>query len=186
MDAVSQFVPGIGPFLPTPDLSRRKRRRPPDVQQPRERKFEEFSSVQTEVSMEAPRSNQHQRWMSFICCSSDGRETWGNGSSFLENNGDCHTVLALLKDCTVKKDVGKGTKIHMDIVKSGLLETSPYLASSLISMYSKCGVFVEAHKVFNKMPIRDLVTWTALIGGLTEYGHADEALVCFDAMQLDG
>jgi pentatricopeptide repeat protein len=33
-------------------------------------------------------------------------------------------------------------------------------------MYAKCGSMDDAWRVFNKMPSRDVVTWTAVLGGL--------------------
>ena len=46
--------------------------------------------------------------------------------------------VALLKDCAKKKDIHRGSKLHDDVLKRGLVEKSPYLASAIIHMYSKC------------------------------------------------
>ena len=37
--------------------------------------------------------------------------------------------VELLKDCIRKKDICGGCNLHVDIVKQGLLERSPYIAS---------------------------------------------------------
>ena len=67
-------------------------------------------------------------------------------------------IVALLKDCTKRKDVFRGISIHADVVKNGLLAKSPYVASMLISMYAKCGMVSKAQQVLEEIPIRDVVT----------------------------
>eukprot|EP00250_Pteridium_aquilinum_P018768 c24206_g12_i2 orf=1-1812(+) len=50
-------------------------------------------------------------------------------------------------------------------------------------MYAKCGSLAEAQEVFNKLPVRNVVSWNALIFGYTEHGHGEKALDCFEQMQ---
>jgi pentatricopeptide repeat protein len=49
-------------------------------------------------------------------------------------------------------------------------------------MYTKCGSMQEAWKVFNKMPSRDVVTWTAMLNGFSVHGHGGEAIAHFEQM----
>ncbi|CBI19104.3 unnamed protein product, partial [Vitis vinifera] len=44
----------------------------------------------------------------------------------------------------------------------------------------KFGKLVEARKVFDKMPERNVVSWTAVVNGYSRYGFDDEALRLFD------
>ncbi|MCO5602569.1 hypothetical protein L7F22_056703 [Adiantum nelumboides] len=53
-------------------------------------------------------------------------------------------------------------------------------------MYVKCGALVEAQKAFDKLPLRSVVAWTALIAGYCQQGHSEEALDCFDQMRHEG
>ena len=94
--------------------------------------------------------------------------------------------VAILKDCGKKKDLYKGTKVHAEIVSTGLLEKSAYLASALINMYAKCGAFSKAKQVLEDLPTRNSVTWNALISGYAQQGHGQKALDCFGKMQLEG
>ena len=55
------------------------------------------------------------------------------------------------KVCAKKKDLFKGSKLHDDIVNLGMLEKSPYLATSLINMYAKCGALAKAKKVISDL-----------------------------------
>ena len=98
---------------------------------------------------------------------------------------DSTFFVALLKACAKKKDICEGTRLHADILKQGLLEKSPYLGSSLISMYTKCGMLSKAQQVFDELPIRDIVCWNALITGYAQHGQGHKAISCFDQMQSD-
>jgi pentatricopeptide repeat protein len=39
------------------------------------------------------------------------------------------------------------------------------VVDSSVDMYAKCGNMDDVGRVFNKMPSRDVVTWTAILGG---------------------
>lgn len=40
------------------------------------------------------------------------------------------------------------------------------LGTALVDMYAKCGRLDMAWKVFEKMKLKEVVTWNAMIGGL--------------------
>ena len=96
------------------------------------------------------------------------------------------SLLGLLKDCIRERDLSKGSKIHAHILRRGFLENDVYVGSALISLYSKCGVLGKAQEVFDQLPVRDVVLWTTLIAGYAEHGHCDEALKCFQWLELKG
>lgn len=49
-------------------------------------------------------------------------------------------------------------------------------------MYCKCGSLEDAHKAFDEMPSRDMVSWTALITGYAQSDRPREALELFPRM----
>jgi pentatricopeptide repeat protein len=53
-------------------------------------------------------------------------------------------------------------------------------------MYAKCGSLEDAQRVFNKMPTRDVFSWTALLGGYAMHGQPTEALIHFEEMCNEG
>ncbi|MCO5573571.1 hypothetical protein L7F22_027343 [Adiantum nelumboides] len=53
-------------------------------------------------------------------------------------------------------------------------------------MYAKCGSLVEAREVFDVLPVRNVVTWTALIGGYSQNNQGDQALHYFEQMRHAG
>ena len=95
-------------------------------------------------------------------------------------------LIALLKSCIKNKDLGRGTMLHAHMVRENLLEKNPYLATTLINMYAKCGMIEKAKQVLEDIPNRDIVTWCALISGYTKQDRSYEALNCFERMQSEG
>ena len=96
--------------------------------------------------------------------------------------------VGLLKDCAKKKDLQQGSALHADILERRILygKTSPYVGSALISMYAKCGALAKAQEVLETLPVRNVVSWNALIAGYTQRGHGFKALNCFERMQREG
>jgi pentatricopeptide repeat protein len=46
-----------------------------------------------------------------------------------------------------------------------VVEIHVFVVNSLFDMYAKCGSMMDALRIFNKMPSRNLVTWTVVILG---------------------
>lgn len=57
-----------------------------------------------------------------------------------------------------------------------------YICNSLIHLYARCGDLDYACNVFDKMPERDVVSWTSMIDGLVDNGRAVEAVRVFNEM----
>jgi pentatricopeptide repeat protein len=55
---------------------------------------------------------------------------------------------------------------------------------ALIDMYTKCRGSAEiAHRLFDKMPERNVIYWSAMIAGYVQIGKANESLALFNQMQ---
>lgn len=52
-------------------------------------------------------------------------------------------------------------------------------------MYGKFGCLEDADQLFDKMPLRTLYTWTALLSSYVDHGLFEEALFLFQRFQLD-
>jgi pentatricopeptide repeat protein len=52
-------------------------------------------------------------------------------------------------------------------------------------MYAKCGHTDLARRVFDRMPVRDVSSWTTMITGLAMHGEEQGALDMFDNMQRE-
>ena len=53
-------------------------------------------------------------------------------------------------------------------------------------MYSECYLLTEAHSIFVRVQIQDVVSWTTLIAGYVDNGLYMIALKCFEEMQEVG
>ncbi|XP_006847225.2 pentatricopeptide repeat-containing protein At4g21065 [Amborella trichopoda] len=62
------------------------------------------------------------------------------------------------------------------------------LGTALIDMYAKCGCISYACKLFDRMPLgrRNVLLWSAMIGGMAMHGQAHEALILFEHMRSCG
>jgi pentatricopeptide repeat protein len=100
---------------------------------------------------------------------------------------DTITFSCILKACGSTRAMDKGRRIHGRIVAFGFLEEEhrDLIGSSLIDLYAKCELLGSAHRVFDALTARDVVTWTALIGGYAQRGEDEEALELFDRMEAE-
>eukprot|EP01018_Ginkgo_biloba_P008626 Gb_28769 [translate_table: standard] len=78
-------------------------------------------------------------------------------------------------------DLRAGKEVHEDIIRSGCV-SDVFVGSALVDMYAKCGSLEDAQQVFEKMPRRDVVSWTTMIAGYAQNGHVDEAVNFFQKM----
>ncbi|KAI5059729.1 hypothetical protein GOP47_0026048 [Adiantum capillus-veneris] len=99
---------------------------------------------------------------------------------------DATVFASALKACSCIGAFDKGEKLHAQIMKEGLLETDLVVANALIDMYAKCDSLRKAHKVFDELTDRNVVSWTALIAGYAQHGYSEEALSCYRKMLLGG
>ncbi len=80
------------------------------------------------------------------------------------------TFVGVLNACASIIALDEGRCVHQQIIQSGL-ESDVFVGSSLVDMYAKCGSIEDACRVFNKMPSRDVVTWSAMILGHVKCGQ---------------
>lgn len=96
-----------------------------------------------------------------------------------------YTYPFVLKSFSAELALLPGKTIHGHAVKTGLA-SDPYVRSSLITLYSICGAVVDALKMFDQMPDRNVVCWSAMISGLVREGRFSEALGLFNEFQVVG
>ncbi|KAJ7555610.1 hypothetical protein O6H91_05G046600 [Diphasiastrum complanatum] len=98
---------------------------------------------------------------------------------------DIVAYVVLLRACGSSASLEQGKQLHLDIIRSGF-ELDAIVQSTLVDMYAKCGCIEDAHKVFNNMHERDVVSWTAMIAGYTQNGLGKEALALHEEMKQKG
>nr|XP_043611270.1 pentatricopeptide repeat-containing protein At1g43980, mitochondrial [Erigeron canadensis] len=88
------------------------------------------------------------------------------------------TLSCLLSCAWMFQPSVQGTNLHGLVVKLGF-EYDPVVSSSLVEMYSKCGFFDAAKIIFDKMEIKDIISWNSMILGFTYNGKTEESLKLF-------
>lgn len=78
-----------------------------------------------------------------------------------------------------------GSQIHGRIIKVGL-SNDVFSQNNLIKTYINCKLSSDAHKVFDEMPDRNLVSWTLIISGANKNGEYGEAMESYIAMMRTG
>jgi len=114
----------------------------------------------------------------------------GNGSilRILHQPGkflDSFSYARLLQHCINIKSLACGKLAHAHMIISGF-QPGIFIQTNLINMYGKAGCVLDARKVFDKMPERNWITWTAIIAGHSQNGYSNEALGIFREMQRAG
>ncbi|CAL9218379.1 unnamed protein product [Arabidopsis halleri] len=92
------------------------------------------------------------------------------------------TVVSVLKAAGKAEDVRFGRSIHGFYLETGRVKCDLFVGSSLVDMYGKCGCYDDAQKVFDEMPSRNVVTWTALISGYVQGRRFDRGMLVFEEM----
>lgn len=95
------------------------------------------------------------------------------------------TFLCAVDACTRLESVDEGQKVHSAIIDGGYGKNLA-VGSALIDMYGKWGFIHKARSVFDSLPCRDVVLWTAMIATYAGNGDLEEALYLFHHMQFTG
>ncbi|KAI3471805.1 hypothetical protein Pfo_028458 [Paulownia fortunei] len=91
------------------------------------------------------------------------------------------TLVGVLSSCANLGAQKIGREVEEMIHRRGF-GFNPFLKNSLISMYARCGNLVRAWAIFDFMPEKNLVSWTAIIGGYGMHGHGEVAVELFEQM----
>ncbi|EMS59398.1 hypothetical protein TRIUR3_23409 [Triticum urartu] len=98
---------------------------------------------------------------------------------------DRFTVSALLSACASERE---GRELHCFAVKRGMCGDGDFhVSSGFVSMYCRVSRPDLARRVFDRMHQRNVVSWTAMVGGYAENGMFEDAAKAFRAMwAVDG
>ncbi|XP_022152123.1 putative pentatricopeptide repeat-containing protein At3g01580 [Momordica charantia] len=96
-------------------------------------------------------------------------------------NPDRVTLVSLVSACTQLSNSKLGSSIHGFITRRNL-DYDLSLANSLLNLYAKTGSVKSAANLFEKMPAKDVISWSSLIACYSLNGAAAEALNLFNEM----
>ncbi|CAA2988060.1 pentatricopeptide repeat-containing At3g46790, chloroplastic [Olea europaea subsp. europaea] len=101
---------------------------------------------------------------------------------------DRFTYTYALKSCVVSESqlslLWRGKEIHAHILRRGY-EKHVHIMTTLVDMYAKFGCVENASCVFCAMPVKNVVSWSAMIACYAKNGRPLEALEVFREMMLE-
>ncbi|KAI5682049.1 hypothetical protein M9H77_03277 [Catharanthus roseus] len=87
-----------------------------------------------------------------------------------------------LSICGSERALRMGIQFHCLVFVNGFI-SNIYVGSSLISFYGKCGILNDAYKMFDEMPLKNVVSWTAMINGFAQENQVDRSLQLYNEMR---
>ncbi|KAH6759282.1 Pentatricopeptide repeat superfamily protein [Perilla frutescens var. frutescens] len=129
-------------------------------------------------------------WTSVIaCCSQHGKDIEAL-ELFREMQAagvkpNAVTIPCLLPACGNIAALMHGKAAHCFSLRR-YISADVYVASALVDMYANCGKIQDARCCFDRMPVRNLVCWNAMLGAYAMHGKAKEAIDIFLWMQRSG
>ena len=98
---------------------------------------------------------------------------------------DEFTIAALIKACSCLTAMEKGRQIHAVAIKL-CQDFDPFVTTSTIDMYAKCGNLEDAYELFQRTDSQILAAWNAIILAFAQYGNGQQALNLFKKMLQRG
>ncbi|XP_042515909.1 pentatricopeptide repeat-containing protein At4g38010 [Macadamia integrifolia] len=97
---------------------------------------------------------------------------------------DKYTFPVLVKSCAKVLGIVEGKQVHGVVEKMGF-SSDLFVQNSFVHLYGVCCYCNEATKLFDEMPVRDVVSWNALISGYVKAGLFGEAMNLFMKIDVD-
>ncbi|XP_027161586.1 putative pentatricopeptide repeat-containing protein At3g49142 [Coffea eugenioides] len=95
---------------------------------------------------------------------------------------DAITISSILPACGDLSAIMMGQRIHKYVERKRIWPNLS-VENALIDMYAKCGCLQEAKEVFDKMHLRDVVSWTSVISAYGKSGKGAKVVALFSEMQ---
>lgn len=89
--------------------------------------------------------------------------------------------VPLLQECIDKNSALDAQIVHGHIIKTGTHQDL-FVTTFLVNVYAKCKIMENARKVFDKLPRRNVVSWTALMTGYVHNSRPELAIRVFQEM----
>lgn len=101
-------------------------------------------------------------------------------------NPDQYTFSSCLCACASIAALKHGKQLHAYLIRTNF-RCNTIVVSSLIDMYSKCGMLEASCRIFYLMGNKqDVVLWNTMISALAQHGHGEEAMQMFNDMVESG
>nr|XP_043619035.1 pentatricopeptide repeat-containing protein At4g21065-like [Erigeron canadensis] len=98
---------------------------------------------------------------------------------------DWITFVSSIGACADAAILKLGNQIVSEAEKFGFA-SDVSVKNTIITMYSKCGRIKEAEKTFDTMPIKNLISWNAMMAGYAQSGQGNQVIYTFEKMISSG
>ncbi|XP_011625368.1 pentatricopeptide repeat-containing protein At3g12770-like [Amborella trichopoda] len=98
---------------------------------------------------------------------------------------DHFTFPFVVRSCAVISAFREGKGIHCNIIKHGF-DLDVFVQTSLVAMYSQAGELENSWLIFNQIPAKNTMSWTAMVAGKAQNGFFRQALEVFYQMTVSG
>ncbi|KAG5608677.1 hypothetical protein H5410_019958 [Solanum commersonii] len=95
---------------------------------------------------------------------------------------DEKTLASVVSACASLCAIREGKEIHARILKSDKLRDDLIICNALVDMYAKFGRIAEARWIFDRMPVRSVVSDTCLVSGYARVASVKTARAVFLGM----
>lgn len=92
------------------------------------------------------------------------------------------TLASVVSACASLEAIREGRQIHARLMKCEKSRNDLILGNALVDMYAKCGKINEARHVFDRMPVRDVVSETSMVSGYAKASSVKAARLMFAKM----
>ncbi|KAF5790868.1 putative tetratricopeptide-like helical domain superfamily, DYW domain-containing protein [Helianthus annuus] len=99
--------------------------------------------------------------------------------------GDQATFASTLRASANLTSLSLGKQLHSVMITLGCM-SNVFCGSSLLDMYAKCGYIKDAIQVFDEMPVRNTVSWNAMISAYAQEGDGEATLRTFERLIESG
>ncbi|XP_008802609.3 pentatricopeptide repeat-containing protein At1g74600, chloroplastic [Phoenix dactylifera] len=94
---------------------------------------------------------------------------------------NCFTFSSILSACAAAAELEVGRGIHAWVIKCDSGD-DVFVGTAIVDLYAKCSDMDAAVKEFSRMPVRNVVSWTAVISGFVQKDEAIDGLIFFKEM----
>ncbi|KAK1411981.1 hypothetical protein QVD17_32882 [Tagetes erecta] len=105
--------------------------------------------------------------------------------SVMNVDPNANTLVSVLSACCNLSELKLGKAVHCYGLKR-LCQDNVIFDNALLQLYVTVGCLENARHVFDKMPERDVVSWSVMVGGLVRRGFSEHAISVFNEMVKDG
>ncbi|KAI3950034.1 hypothetical protein MKW92_013793 [Papaver armeniacum] len=95
------------------------------------------------------------------------------------------TFTSVIRVCATLTLFELGRQMHGLCFKTSF-DSSSFVGSSLISLYSKCGVVEGAYMVFDELPVKNLGAWNSMMMACAQHSQVQKAFELLSDMERSG